>query len=79
MSALYIRITLQNGVVFQQILFLVFFFRVKHFLRPQRFSITGSCYCNLVQQYIIPALRQRQRLETTVFMQDGAPSHIAQK
>ena len=39
----------------------------------------GSHYWNLLQQYIIPALRQRQCLETTVFMQDGAPSSIAQQ
>ena len=48
----------------------------------------GSCYsfslilpynCNLLQQYVIPALRQRQFLETTVFMQYGAPPHIARQ
>ena len=46
---------------------------------PQKCSITDSRYCNLFQKYVIPALRQRQCLETTVFLQDGAPSPIAQQ
>ena len=39
----------------------------------------GFRYYNLLQQYVIPALRQQQCLETTVFMQDGAPPHIARQ
>ena len=41
--------------------------------------ITSSRYCNLLQEYVITTLRQRQRLETTVFMQDGAQPHIARQ
>ena len=37
----------------------------------------GSRYRNIFQQYVIPALPQRQCLETTVFMKVGAPHHIA--
>ena len=44
---------------------------------PQRCFITGSRYCNLLQLYVIRALRHRQCLQTTVFMQDGVLPHIA--
>ena len=43
------------------------------------FFNTSSCYCNLLQQYVIPTLRQRQSLEITVFMQNGAPPHIVRQ
>ncbi|GBM39442.1 hypothetical protein AVEN_126322-1 [Araneus ventricosus] len=37
----------------------------------------GCRYCDLLHQQIIPALQERECLETTVFMQDDAPPHIA--
>ena len=33
-------------------------------------------YCDLLRQHVIPALRERGALDSTVFMQDGAPPHI---
>ena len=52
-----------------------FFSEKNPFQGPQRFSITGLRFCNLLQEYVIFALCQRQSLETTLFMDDGAPPH----
>lgn len=54
-----------------------FFFEETTSQGPKRCSITGTRYCDLLQQKVIPALQDRQHLQTTVFMQDGAPPHIA--
>ncbi|GBN66515.1 hypothetical protein AVEN_266226-1 [Araneus ventricosus] len=35
---------------------------------PQWCSITGSRYCDLLQQQVFPALQERECSETTVFM-----------
>ncbi|GBL73091.1 hypothetical protein AVEN_128244-1 [Araneus ventricosus] len=45
----------------------------------QRCSITVARYCDLLRQQIIPALQERECLETTVLMQDGAPPHILEQ
>ncbi|GBO19828.1 hypothetical protein AVEN_78350-1 [Araneus ventricosus] len=44
---------------------------------PQRFSIADACCCDLLQKQVIPALQERDCLEITVLMQDGAPHQIA--
>ncbi|GBM20337.1 hypothetical protein AVEN_221070-1 [Araneus ventricosus] len=49
-----------------------FFFEENTPHGPQWFSITGARYCDLLQQQIIPALQERQCLETIVFEQDDA-------
>ncbi|GBN26490.1 hypothetical protein AVEN_61563-1 [Araneus ventricosus] len=54
-----------------------FFFKENTPHGLQRCSITAARYCELLQQQVIPALQERECLETTVFMQDGAPPHIA--
>ncbi|GBO04710.1 hypothetical protein AVEN_70563-1 [Araneus ventricosus] len=43
----------------------------------ERCSITDARYFDLQQQKTIPALQKRKCLQTTVFMQDAAPPHIA--
>ena len=74
MSVLCIQITLQYGVVLQQILFVVFFFRAEHFSRApevfhHRFALLQSP----------SAVHHSRFTSTTVFMQDGAPPHIARQ
>ncbi|GBM99496.1 hypothetical protein AVEN_119775-1 [Araneus ventricosus] len=44
---------------------------------PQRCSIADARCCALLQKQAIPALQERDCLETTVLMQDGAPHKIA--
>lgn len=44
---------------------------------PMTCSVNGTRYCDLLRQHVIPALRERGALDSTVFMQDGAPPHIA--
>ncbi|GFT84950.1 transposable element tc3 transposase [Trichonephila clavipes] len=39
---------------------------------PKRCSVTSPRYSGLLQQQVIPALQERQCLQTTIFMQDGA-------
>ena len=56
-----------------------FFFEQNTSQSPKWCSITSSRYCNLFQKYIIPVLRQQQCSESTVFMQFGAPPHIARE
>lgn len=40
-------------------------------------SVTGSRYTAMLQNYVIPELLQRNALNDIVWMQDGAPPHIA--
>ena len=40
-------------------------------------GINGTRYCNLLRQDVIPALRGRGALDSTVPMKNGAPPHIA--
>ncbi|GBN09896.1 hypothetical protein AVEN_257464-1 [Araneus ventricosus] len=44
---------------------------------PSNGFTTGARYCDLFQQQAIPALQEQECLETTVFMQDAAPPHVA--
>ena len=46
---------------------------------PQKCSITVARYCDLLQQYVIPAFRERQCSEITAFMDNVTPPHIAQQ
>ncbi|KFM63988.1 hypothetical protein X975_27038, partial [Stegodyphus mimosarum] len=46
---------------------------------PQGQRCSCACYCELLQQQVILALQEREYLETTVFIQEGAPSHIARQ
>ena len=43
---------------------------------PVLCTITSASYENILMQHVIPALQERNCVETSVFMQDGAPLHI---
>ncbi|GFV48310.1 hypothetical protein TNCV_667121 [Trichonephila clavipes] len=44
---------------------------------PKRCCVTGTSYGAMLREQLILALQERYCLETTIFMQDGAPSpHI---
>ncbi|GFT99002.1 uncharacterized protein TNCV_3793841 [Trichonephila clavipes] len=40
-------------------------------------TVTGERYADMLQNRIIPSLADKHLLERTIFMQDGAPPHIA--
>lgn len=56
-----------------------FFFETLTPQGPKRCSVTSARYSELLRQHVIPALQERQCLQTTVFMQDGATPHIGRE
>ncbi|GFU80118.1 uncharacterized protein TNCV_579981 [Trichonephila clavipes] len=42
-------------------------------------TVTGERYTDMLQNHIIPSLADKHLLERTIFMQDGAPPHIARR
>ncbi|KFM73750.1 hypothetical protein X975_08779, partial [Stegodyphus mimosarum] len=44
---------------------------------PETSSVTGGKYRHMLNSFVIPALQQRQCLREMIFMQDGAPPHVA--
>ncbi|GBN43390.1 hypothetical protein AVEN_138006-1 [Araneus ventricosus] len=44
---------------------------------PVTYTVKGTCYESLLRNQLIPALQQRGCVDSTIFMQDGAPPHIA--
>ncbi|GFU72160.1 DUF4817 domain-containing protein [Trichonephila clavipes] len=42
-------------------------------------TVTGERYADMLQNRIIPSLADKHLLERTIFMQDGAPPHIARR
>lgn len=44
-----------------------------------RCTVTSDRYARLLEDHVVPALRQRGCLATTVFMQDGATAHTARR
>ncbi|GFW15805.1 uncharacterized protein TNCV_3583031 [Trichonephila clavipes] len=42
-------------------------------------TVTGERYSDMLQNRIIPSLADKHLLERTIFMQDGAPPHIARR
>ncbi|GFX20723.1 uncharacterized protein TNCV_77801 [Trichonephila clavipes] len=42
-------------------------------------TVTGERYADMLQNRIIPSLADKHLLELTIFMQDGAPPHIARR
>ncbi|KMQ82897.1 transposable element tc3 transposase [Lasius niger] len=44
---------------------------------PVTCTVTGKRYEALLRNHVLPALQQRQCVDRTIFMQDGAPPHIA--
>ncbi|GFX11381.1 uncharacterized protein TNCV_2804421 [Trichonephila clavipes] len=53
-----------------------FFFETLTTQSPKRCSVTSPRYSELPKQQVIPALYERQRLQTNIFMQDGATPRI---
>ncbi|GFU79781.1 hypothetical protein TNCV_4928121 [Trichonephila clavipes] len=54
-----------------------YFFETPTSSGPKRCSVTGTIYFVMLREQLIPALQERHCLETTIFMQDEAPPHIA--
>ncbi|GBM89651.1 hypothetical protein AVEN_22637-1 [Araneus ventricosus] len=44
---------------------------------PETSTVNGTRYESLLRNLLIPALRQLGCVDSTTFMQDGAPPHIA--
>ncbi|GFU72082.1 uncharacterized protein TNCV_2976671 [Trichonephila clavipes] len=42
-------------------------------------TVTGERYADMLQNRIISSLADKHLLERTIFMQDGAPPHIARR
>jgi len=38
-------------------------------------TVTSKAYKKMLEEYLVPELRRRRRLRTTIFQQDGAPPH----
>ncbi|GFW07462.1 uncharacterized protein TNCV_3915951 [Trichonephila clavipes] len=54
-----------------------FFFEETTPIGPATCSVTGSRYAAMLKNYVLPELRRRNALNDIVWMQDGAPPHIA--
>ncbi|GFU35794.1 uncharacterized protein TNCV_1083571 [Trichonephila clavipes] len=54
-----------------------FFFEETTPTGPATCSVTGSRYAAMLKNYVLPELRRRNALNDIVWMQDGAPPHIA--
>ncbi|GFV75722.1 uncharacterized protein TNCV_1756501 [Trichonephila clavipes] len=54
-----------------------FFFEETTPTGPATCSVTGSRYAAMLKNYVLPELRRRNALNGIVWMQDGAPPHIA--
>ena len=50
-------------------------FRLEPFFFPS--TVTGENYLNMLQTHVQPSLTAKRKLSKTIFMQDGAPPHIA--
>ena len=56
-----------------------FFFEMNTPRGPVRCTVTSASYENILMQRVIPALQERNCIETTVFIQVGAPPHIGRQ
>lgn len=56
-----------------------FFFETLTRSRSKTFSVTSALYSELLRQQFIPALQERQCMQTTVLMQDGATPHTGRQ
>lgn len=54
-----------------------YFFEENTSSGPKTCSVNGCRYAFMLQNFVIPSLQQRNCLDTAIFMQDGAPPHIA--
>ncbi|GBM77345.1 hypothetical protein AVEN_2177-1 [Araneus ventricosus] len=54
-----------------------FFFEEIRPLGSVTCTVNGTCYVSLLRNHLIPALQQRGCADSTIFIQDGRPSHIA--
>ncbi|GBM75493.1 hypothetical protein AVEN_183809-1 [Araneus ventricosus] len=44
---------------------------------PVTCTVNGTRYESLLRNHLVPAMQQRRCVDSTIFMQDGAPPHIA--
>ena len=56
-----------------------FFFETITPTGPETCTINAERYHEMLQTFVIPQLQQRNCLQQTIFMQDGAPPHISNK
>ncbi|XP_035211886.1 uncharacterized protein LOC118186018 [Stegodyphus dumicola] len=56
-----------------------FFFEIITPIGPETGTINAERYHKMLQTFVIPQLQQRNRLQQTIFMQDGAPPHFSNK
>ena len=56
-----------------------FFFERITPIEPVRCTVTSASYENILMQRVILPLHEHNWVETTVFMQDGAPPHVCRK
>lgn len=54
-----------------------YFFEETGALGPVTVTVTGQRYACLLRNHVIPVLQQRGCVDGIIFMQDGAPPHIA--
>lgn len=53
-----------------------FFFEEQSTAGPVTCTVTAARLASMLSRFVIPELQQRGILDTTIFMQDGAPPHI---
>lgn len=56
-----------------------YFFEETGALGPVTVTVNGQRYESLLRNDVIPALQQRECVDSIIFMQDGAPPHIANR
>ena len=42
-------------------------------------TVTAHSYSNLIETHLLPSLRRKRKLSSTIFQQDGAPAHYSVK
>ena len=40
-------------------------------------TVTGENYVDMLRSHVVPQIRRKHRMESTVFQQDGAPPHFS--
>ena len=40
-------------------------------------TVTGENYADMLRNHVVPQIRRKRRMESTIFQQDGAPPHFS--
>ena len=54
-------------------------FRLQLYVFPRHTTITSDTYCQMLLNFVVPKLKKRRKHSKTIFMQDGAAPHTANK